>query len=185
MKEKCDEKTKTWLKIAFTNHDLDFKHHNENIVYILLDIILYKDPQIVNTGFTLLTNYYQQKSKIIYYAKLVQLLQDEQEVAIYRKVDETLRAMSDQATESDDWLGESGNAAMKLSMGFINKMEMLIELCTYVEDRVFETDNKKKSNESDEDDEEEEGEAKSDGDMNFDILQEDWDNEDNKIIDED
>ena len=93
--------------------------------------------------------------------------------------------MSDQATESDEWLGESNPTALKLSMGFINKMEMLIDLCTFVEDRVFETDNKKKSDESEEDEDEEEGEAKSDGDMNFDILEEEWDNEDNKIINED
>ena len=59
MKQHCDEKTITWLKIAFTNHDLDLKFQSESIVCILLDIILYKDPQIVNTGFTLLTNYFQ------------------------------------------------------------------------------------------------------------------------------
>jgi hypothetical protein len=58
MKEHCDDKVRTWLKIAFQNKELDFKHHNENIICILLDIILYKDSQIVNTGFTLLTNYF-------------------------------------------------------------------------------------------------------------------------------
>ena len=58
MKQHCDEKTITWLKTAFTNHDLDFKHHSDSIVCILLDIILYKDPTIVNTGFILLTNYF-------------------------------------------------------------------------------------------------------------------------------
>ena len=58
MKEKCDEKTKTWLKIAFTNHDLDFKEHNGNIVCILLDIILYKDAQMVKLGSTLIKSYF-------------------------------------------------------------------------------------------------------------------------------
>jgi hypothetical protein len=95
--------------------------------------------------------------------------------------------MGEQATDSDSWLGESSNEALKKSMGFINKMEMLIDLCTYVENRVFETNEKKKNDDSEDDDDEdeEEGNKEDDNDMNFDILKEEWDNEDNKIIDED
>ena len=164
MKEKTDEKVRKWLTTASKNVDLDMKSHTP-IACILLDILLYEDSVLVNTAFTLLTDYFQQKRAIITSAKVVGLL-DKQAVAILRKVRETLAEAHRHL--NDDWLRQPDEDALVKTMIFINNLEILQDLCIYDPNRVIHTDDKKKYDL-----------------LNTDMLKEDWDNEDNKIIDED
>ena len=144
-KDKCDEKVLRWMKTAFQSKDLDMKHQCEKtLVCILLDLILYKDSVMVNSAFTLLADYFQQKRAIIECASEVQILQDEQEVAIYRKVQETCRELKKEADNNDDWLGLTEEDALRNAVIFIQKLEMLQDLCIYKPDRVFDADDKKK-----------------------------------------
>ena len=77
------------MKKAFSNTTIDMKvNSDKDIVCILLDIILYNDPVMVNSGFTLLAKYFSQKHMIMSYANDIQLLQDDEEVAILKKVSE-------------------------------------------------------------------------------------------------
>lgn len=74
-KDQVDEKVIGWLRTAFLNKNLDMKSKSErDIVCILLDIILYQDNVLVNSGFTLLAKYFQQKRSIIHYGQQVQIL---------------------------------------------------------------------------------------------------------------
>ena len=63
------------MKRAFKNTTIDMKvKSDKDIICILLDIILYKDPVMVNSGFTLLAKYFSQKNMIMTYASNIQLL---------------------------------------------------------------------------------------------------------------
>ena len=90
---------------------------------------------------------------------------------------------------SDDWLGIAETEALRTAMIFINKLEMLTDLCIHIPDRVFDTDDKKKNGSDSEDEaadeDEEEGNKEKFAFLNVDMLTEDWDNEDNRIIDDD
>jgi hypothetical protein len=75
IKKKVDDKVIKWMKRAYSNTTIDMKVMSEkDIICILLDIILYKDAVMVNSGFTLLAKYFSQKHMIIQYANDIQLL---------------------------------------------------------------------------------------------------------------
>lgn len=63
LRDGCDEKSMNWMKVAFLNKNLDMRVQSKakDLTCILLDIILYDDSKLVNSSFTLLTNYYSQK----------------------------------------------------------------------------------------------------------------------------
>ena len=60
IKEQCDNHFMNWMKIAYQNRSLDmrYKSTKKDLIAILLDIILYQDSKLVNSAFTLLTNYF-------------------------------------------------------------------------------------------------------------------------------
>lgn len=186
-KLKCDEKVLSWMKIAFLNKNLDMKTKSEkDIICILLDIILYQDSFIVNSAFTLLAKYFQQKRAIIQYASQVQILQDDQEVAIFKNVQTEVIQLKRQAEESEFWMGNPEKDYLKKARQFIRKLEMMTELCVYNPERVIDTDDKKKKEGDEEADEEE---ADNNGDqfefLNLTELLAEWDNEDPKICEDD
>ena len=78
-KDSADKKVLNWMLVSFLNKNLDMKFTStkRNLICILLDIILYQDSRLVNSAFTLLTRYFEQKKSIIKYANEVQLLQDQ------------------------------------------------------------------------------------------------------------
>lgn len=71
MKSAVDEKVIGWMKKAYSNANLDMKTKSteKDLICILLDIILYQDAGMVNSAFTLLARYFQQKNNIITYAQ--------------------------------------------------------------------------------------------------------------------
>lgn len=70
MKRNVDEKVIGWMKRAYSSANLDMKSKStvKDLICILLDIILYHDAGMVNSAFTLLARYFQQKNNIITYA---------------------------------------------------------------------------------------------------------------------
>lgn len=95
-----------WLRTAFQNKNLDMKSKSErDIICILLDMILYQDSVLVNNSFTLLAKYFSQRRSIIHYASQVQILQDEQEVAIFLKTKAEIKSLMDMAEIGENWMG--------------------------------------------------------------------------------
>jgi hypothetical protein len=82
-------------------------------------------------------------------------MQDQQEVAILKRVSSDLREMRDWAENAEYWMGV---ASLKKSLirarDFIDKLEMLTELCVYRPNRVLDLDDKKKKKENKDDDDE-------------------------------
>lgn len=76
-----------------------------DIICILLDMILYQDSVLVNNSFTLLAKYFSQRRSIIHYASQVQILQDEQEVAIFLKTKAEIKSLMDMAEIGENWMG--------------------------------------------------------------------------------
>jgi len=180
-KGQVDEKVLNWMRIAFMNKNLDMKFTStkRDLVCILLDIILYEDSPLVNSAFTLLTRYFEQKKSVIKYANEVQLLQDQQEVAILKKVSGDLRDMKKEAENSEFWMGLPEVANLKKARQFIDKLEMLTDLCIFRPNRVIDIDDKNKKKEDlgdDEDGDEDEFEF-----HNLTELKAEWDNEDPKV----
>ena len=85
----------------------------KDIVLILLDIILYSDTVMVNSGFTLLARYFSQKQMIINAANDLQLLQEDEEVAILKKVSKEQRQLKKDAETSDDWMGQNTEMGLR------------------------------------------------------------------------
>ena len=90
--------------------------------------------------------------------------------------------MKKEAENSEFWIGQTDLSCLKKARFFIDKLEMLTDLCIYRPNRVIDVDEKKKKKHDDEDDEEEKDEFEF---LNLTDLQQEWDNEDPKIcIDE-
>ena len=96
------------------------KSTEKDLICILLDIILYQDVVMVNSAFTLLARYFQQKRAIIQFTNQVQLLQDEQEVGILKKVSKDLRIMKQDADNCEFWMGEADKDKLIKARSFIN-----------------------------------------------------------------
>lgn len=177
----CNKKIIEWMRVAYLDKTLDMEKKSEkDLICILLDIILYQDSVMVNTAFTLLARYFQQKRAIIEYSNEVQLMQEEQDVAILKKVGHDLRGLKLDAENSEFWIGMEAPESLKKARVFIGQLEMLTELCTYVEGRVFDFDDKKKKPD---DEEEEEGDGMEF--LNLTELLQEWDNEDPKVTNDD
>lgn len=86
--------------------------------------------------------------------------------------------MKKEAENSEFWMGKTEDDCLKKARNFIDKLEMLTELCIYKPNRVIDTDDKKKKKHEDEDDEGDEDEFAF---LNLTELKQEWDNEDPKI----
>jgi hypothetical protein len=175
------------MRKSFANKTVDMKvKSSKDIICILLDIILYQDSAMVNSAFTLLARYFSQKKSIIHYANDVQLLQDEEEVAILKKVSTELREMKKDAENMEFWMGKTDKASLRKAAIFIQKLETITDLCIDNPDRVIEIDDKKKKKKGDDNfgEEDEDNEDKY-GYLNTSELLLEWDNEDPKVCDDD
>jgi hypothetical protein len=57
------------MNVAYANKNLDMKVKSEkDLICILLDITIYQDSKLTNSGFTLLARYFSQKRVVIEYA---------------------------------------------------------------------------------------------------------------------
>lgn len=76
-------------------------------------------------------------------------------------------------------MGDPETDNLKIARWFIEKLEMLTDLCIWVENRVFDVDEKKKK--EDDDDEDEKDQEDKFEFLNLTELTQDWDNEDPKV----
>ena len=89
--------------------------------------------------------------------------------------------MKRKAEESEFWMGVSEDRdSLKTARWFIEKLEMLTDLCVWVENRVIDLDEKKKKNEDEDEDEQKEAEDDFEF-LNLTELVQEWDNEDPKV----
>lgn len=110
----------------------------------------------------------------------MQILQEEQEVAILYKVSNDIREMKRTSENSEFWMGDPGREQLKTARWFIEKLEMLTDLCVWVENRVIDLEEKKKKN--DDEDEEDQKEQEDEFEfLNLTELTQEWDNEDPKV----
>jgi hypothetical protein len=59
LKEVCDGKVIKWLNTAYANKNVDMKTRSEkDLICVLLDVTLYQDRKLANSGFTLLARYF-------------------------------------------------------------------------------------------------------------------------------
>ncbi len=82
-------------------------------------------------------------------ASEVQILQDAEEIAILTACNATLREMKKDAESCEFWLGKSDEGSLKMARSFIDRLNGLIDLCIYRENRVLQL---KDNNRADEDD---------------------------------
>lgn len=89
--------------------------------------------------------------------------------------------MKREAETCEFWMGSSVREKLKKSMEFIEKLEMLTDLCVYRQNRVIEIDDKKKKKKGDMGDIIEEEDKEEFEFLNLTQLMNEWDNEDPKI----
>jgi hypothetical protein len=58
------------------------------------------------------------------------------------KVEQDVKFLKKKADESDEWLGQSEHQALKTARLFIDRVEMLTDLCIYKPNRVIDIDEK-------------------------------------------
>lgn len=184
IKQKCDDKVILWMKMSYLNKDLDMRHKStkKDLICILIDIILYQDSKMVNSAFTILCKYFQQQLSVYEYASQVQLLQDQQEVAILKKVGSHVKDMKRSSEGAEFWMGKDDPASLKKARNFIDKLNFLTDLCIHRPNRVIEIeDDKKKKNQEDEGQENEEQDEEEFEFLNLSELKQEWDEEDTKV----
>lgn len=80
-------------------------------------------------------------------ASEVQILQDADEIAVLNACNATLREMKKDAESCEFWLGKSDETSLKMARSFIDRLQGLIDLCIYNENRVIDLKNDKKKEE--------------------------------------
>lgn len=73
--------------------------------------------------------FFQQKQAIIDLASQVQLLEKESEIAILRSVQQQLTEMKREADNAEFWLGFQGRNELMKSRNFMERFDMLADLC--------------------------------------------------------
>ena len=74
----------------------------------------------------------------------MQILQDAEEIAVLDACSITLRKMKKDAESCEFWLGESEEKHLKMARSFIDRLNGLIDLCIYNENRVLDLKDDKK-----------------------------------------
>ena len=174
-----------WVKEYYGDKALDLQSIStnklkENLTCILLDINLYHNPVLVSNAFRILISNFMQKQVVLDLATDVQILQNEEEIAILNQCSSTLKEMNKIAENSEFWMGKEDNQSLKISRNFIDKLSWLIGLCIYNDNRVLDMGKgnkkgKKGSKPSNEEKEEKDEEFEI---LNLSEFKELWDEED-------
>jgi len=90
----------------FNAQDLDLQAASKkDMVAILMDLCMYKNPKLVNVAFSNLVRHFSQKHDLLLACSRVQLLQDPREVLLYESVQRDLRRLSALVETDELWLG--------------------------------------------------------------------------------
>jgi|LauGreDrversion4_2_1035121.scaffolds.fasta_scaffold17674_8 hypothetical protein len=108
-----------------------------DFVCVLLDLILYESPDLINKAFKLLVRFFQQKKQIIDLASTVQILELESDIARMKTIEAQLTEMKRVADNAEFWMGlSSKNEAMK-ARNFMERLDMLSSLCVQNSSSVY------------------------------------------------
>ncbi len=108
-----------------------------DFVCVLLDLILYESPDLINKAFKLLVRFFQQKKQIIDLASTVQILELESDIARMKTIEAQLTEMKRVADNAEFWMGlSSKNEAMK-ARNFMERLDMLSSLCIQNSSSVY------------------------------------------------
>lgn len=88
--------------------------------------------------------------------------------------------MKQDADNSETWIGKTEKRHLRTARFFIDKLDMLTDLCVVRANRFIDLDDGKKKKKNDDGDEEE-AEAEESGFLNLTELVADWDNEDPRV----
>ena len=182
------ENINDWIKQFFSDKSLDLQHislkeFNQDLTCILLDINLYKNPVLVSNVFKLLISNFTQKQDVLELAQEVQILQNEEEIAILNACVKTIKHMNKVAENSEFWMGKEDDGSLKIARDFVDKLTWLIELCIHNENRVLDI---KGTSKKDKKKGKQDVDKKEEVDSEFEILnlsefEEEWDDEDMQV----
>ena len=131
-----------WMNKAFEDKNLDLERISaRDFVCILLDLILYENSDLINNAFKLLVRFFQQKNAIVELATEVQLLEDEQEIAILRCVSTQLTQMKKESENAEFWFGLTNKECLMKARNMMERFDMLTDLCIKKEVRVYDFTN--------------------------------------------
>ena len=97
------------------------------------------------------------------------------------KVELDVKFLKKKADESDEWLGQGEKSCLKIARQFIDRIEMLTDLCIYKPNRQIDLDEQKPKKEDEDHDDEDKAAEDEFEFLNLSELQEEWDNEDMKV----
>ena len=148
LKPVIDGKVVSWVKTAFADKKLDLENISvADFVCVLLDLILYENPALVNSAFKLLVRFFEQKKAIIDLATNVQLLEKDVEIAILKSVQHQLTDMKREGDNAEFWLGMANTDELKKSRNFMERLDMLADLCVKKAESPYDfTDNTRLTN---------------------------------------
>ena len=176
VQEEISNHVNEWVRNAYNEKSLDLQTVSEaegsDFTCILLELNLYDNPKLVCNVFQLLIAQYSQKLSVYDLASEVQILQDSEEIAILTACNVVLREMKKDAESCEFWLGQSDEKSLKMARSFIDRLQTMIDLCLYNENRVIEAQDEKKK------DEPVDAEFEF---LNLTDLKEDWDDEDMQV----
>jgi hypothetical protein len=121
---------------------------------------------------------FSQKQDILDLVSDVQLLQDQEEIAILEACSNTLRQMKKDAETAENWMGKTSEESKKMSRSFIDRLTSLTDLCSYKGNRVLDFG-------KNEDDKKENDSGEQYEFLNLSEFDEAWDAEDQKICKDD
>jgi len=148
LKPVIDGKVVSWVQTAFADKKLDLENISvADFVCVLLDLILYENPALVNSAFKLLVRFFEQKKAIIDLATNVQLLEKDVEIAILKSVQHQLTDMKREGDNAEFWLGMANTDELKKSRNFMERLDMLADLCVKKAESPYDfTDNARLTN---------------------------------------
>ena len=165
------------MRKTYSERSLDLQTVSQvdgsDLTCILLELNLYDNPRLVSNAFQLLIAQYSQKLSVFELAYEVQILQNAEEIAILTTCSHTLRGMKKDAESCEFWLGLSDEESLKMARSFIDRLNGLVDLCIYKENRVLDVKQDEKKND-------EEFEF-----LNLSEFRDQWDDEDTAVCKDD
>ena len=138
LKPSVDERVVSWVNKAYGNKKLSLDRISQSdFICVLLDLILYENAALVNNAFKLLVCFFTQKQAILDLASNVQILEEEQDVRVLHCVNGQLKEMKWEADNAEFWLGFGGRPELIKARNFMERLDMLGDLCIRKDERVY------------------------------------------------
>jgi subtilase family serine protease len=91
-----------WLDQTTEQHNI---LANSQINAVLIDLMMYKSPELISTSFNLLHHNYTHKKALIDYLKDIQIIEDEHNMKILKDTVNIKKELQNMIDESENWWG--------------------------------------------------------------------------------